>query len=181
MQRTALAMFGIWLLGAGLAAAQDLPDGTFASTSEGCTELESKTPAELGKDLDFYVFTKKGVGAYRQTCDFVTVTPHSSSSWAATAFCDESGYVYPDLFAIAQKENGDLGITRLTDLTQQEANDAAAEDPSAIPGDMNPSEVDRDDQAEAGDSQPPHEGADAEPEGGADAFNTYVRCGNVKQ
>ena len=130
MQRIAPWMIAAWLIGASPALAQGLPDGTFASTKEGCAKLVSKTPAELGADLDFSVLSKAGVITYLQRCDFVSVAPHDAKSWVATAFCDEQGYVYPDLFAIAEREGGKLSVTRVTDLTQ-EPNEGPAEDLSA--------------------------------------------------
>ena len=119
MQRIAPWMIAAWLIGASPALAQGLPDGTFASTKEGCAKLVSKTPAELGADLDFSVLSKAGVTTYLQRCDFVSVVPHDAKSWVATAFCDEQGYVYPDLFAIAERDGGKLSVTRVTDLTQE--------------------------------------------------------------
>ena len=53
MRRVAAWIMATLLLGASPALAQALPDGTFASTKEGCDKLVSKTPAELGSGLDF--------------------------------------------------------------------------------------------------------------------------------
>jgi hypothetical protein len=180
MRRIARVRLGAWLLGslllgASAAMAQGLPEGTFASSEEGCAKLKDKTTQELGEDLDFYVLTKKGIAAHLQVCDFLEVTARNPTSWLVTAFCDESGYVYPDFFAIAQKENGGLAVTRLTDLTQQQE-DSAAEDPAALADDMNPVELDRN-PAPAEDDLPPDEDAAAKP----DAFNDYVPCNDVKQ
>jgi hypothetical protein len=119
MQRVASLMTAAWLMGAAPVFAQGLPDGTFASTKEGCAKLVSKTPAELGADLNFNVLTRSGVTSYLQRCDFFGVTAHDAKSWVATAFCDEQGYIYPDLFAVAEKEEGKLSVTRVTDLTQE--------------------------------------------------------------
>ena len=64
-------------------------------------------------------------------CDFVSVSARDAKSWVATAFCDELGYTYPDLFSIKQKDDGRLNVTRITDLTQQGGYDASAQaDPS---------------------------------------------------
>jgi hypothetical protein len=57
-------------------AAQGLPEETYASRKEGCAKLQSKTAAELGTELDFYVLTGKGLTGYQQACDFVNVTAH---------------------------------------------------------------------------------------------------------
>ena len=172
MHRTALLMMGVWLLGTGFAAAQGLPEGIFASSKEGCTKLKTKTAAELGEDLDFTVLSKTGITGYLQRCDFVNATAHNATSWVATAFCEESGYTYPDLFAIAQKEGGELSVTRLT--TQQETYEGAAEDSSANTDDLDPSGAGRDENA----------GTDAgatDDQTAADESNAYVRCENVKQ
>jgi hypothetical protein len=173
MPRTALLMLGVWLLGTGLAAAQGLPEGTFASSKEGCAKLQSKTPAELGQALDFTVLSKTGVTGYAQRCDFVNVTAHNATSWLATAFCEEQGYTYPDLFAIAQKEGGELSVTRMT--TQQETYEGAADDSSASADDLDPSEADRDEKAPTG------QGAATDAQAGNDEQNAYVRCDHVKQ
>ncbi len=179
MQRTAAWMFAVWLIGASPALAQGLPEGTFASTKEGCAKLVSKTPAELGSGLDFYVLSKAGVVSYLQRCDFVSVAPHDATSWIVTAYCDEQGYVYPDLFAIAERAGGELSVTRVTDLTQ-EPYEGPSEDSPAAGDDLDPSQLDHDEDQAGGDgkSSAPH--GDTDTSSGNDAFNTYVRCENVK-
>jgi hypothetical protein len=178
MQRVPLCMIAAWLMGVAPVLAQGLPDGTFVSSKEGCAKLVGKTPAELGADLNFYVLTKSGVISYLQRCDFVSVAPHDAKSWVATAFCEEQGYVYPDLFAIAQKEEGKLSVTRVTDLNQ-EPNEEHDEDSPVTSGDLNPSELDKDEDQTAGDKSPSGQG-DAEAPAASDAFNSYVRCENAK-
>jgi len=123
MGRAAMLAAGLFLFSANLASAQErpansLPEGTFA-TEDGCNKLAAKTPAELGEDLDFEILTKKGLLANQQACDFVNVYTHDATSWVATAFCDEGGYTYPDLFSIKQKDDSRLNVTRFTDLTDQ--------------------------------------------------------------
>ena len=54
-------------------------------------------------------------------------SPMTRKSWVATAFCEEAGYTYPDLFSIKQKDDGRLNVTRMTDLTQQGGYDASAQ------------------------------------------------------
>jgi hypothetical protein len=179
MQRIALGMIAVWLMGAAPAFAQGLPDGTFASTKEGCAKLVSKTPAELGADLNFSVLTKKGVTSYLQRCDFVSVAPHDAKSWVATAFCDEQGYVYPDLFAVAEKEDGKLSVTRVTDLTQ-EPYEGHDDDSSISSDDLDPSELDKNEDHASGDSKSPSGQGDADTPSAGDAFSTYVRCENAK-
>src|SRR5262245_8912347 len=130
MRNALLLATGLCLAaGSALAQAPDnaLPDGTFASTKEDCALLATRTPSELGEELDFEVLTKKGLVGYQQVCDFVNVSAHDAKSWVATAFCDESGYTYPDLFSIKLKDDGKLNVTRITDLTQQGGYDAQAQ------------------------------------------------------
>ncbi len=179
MQRTASCMIAVWLIGAAPALAQGLPEGTFASSKNGCAKLVSKTPAELGAGLDFYVLSKTGVTSYLQRCDFVSVVPHDAKSWVATAFCDEQGYVYPDLFAIAQRESGELSVTRVTDLTQEPL-EGPSEDFSATPDDLNPSQLDHDEGQAGDDGAASSAHGDTDTPSGSDAFNTYVRCENAK-
>jgi hypothetical protein len=178
MGRVALLALGLWLLGAGLAQAQgpeaSLPEGSFASTQEGCTKLEKTTPAELGEDLDFQVLTKKGLTAYEQICDFVTVVAHDATSWVATAFCDEGGYTYPDLFSIKQKEEGKLNVTRITDMTQQSSDDGSAESDSDEPGSSDQPDAARDKEASGKQGSPSDEQAASE------SYSTFVKCQNVK-
>src|SRR5512147_3352368 len=115
MRHALLLATGLMLAAAGSALAQTpsnaLPEGTFASTKEDCALLATKTPAELGEGLDFEVLTKKGLIGYQQACDFVNVFARDAKSWVATAFCDEAGYTYPDLFSIKQKDDGKLNVT----------------------------------------------------------------------
>jgi hypothetical protein len=179
MRRLAPWMMAALLLGASPVLAQGLPDGTFASTKEGCGKLVGKTPAELGADLDFYVLSKTGVTSYLQRCDFVAAAPHDAKSWVATAFCDEQGYVYPDLFAIAERDEGKLSVTRVTDLAQ-EPDEGRDEDTSVSSDDLDPSELDKDDAQASGDSKPPGGQGDADTPSANDAFNTYFRCENAK-
>src|SRR5215470_13861638 len=158
MKRALMLGIPIMLLGAGLALGQApenaLPEGTFASTPEDCTKLATKTPADLGDDFDFEVLTKKGFVAFQQTCDFVNVFGHDAKSWVATAFCDEAGYTYPDLFSIKQRDDGRLNVTRITDLTQQGGYDASAQ--------ADPSESDTAEQA------------------ASESYSTFVKCETVK-
>ena len=78
MIRAVVLGVGLWLAGVGMAPAQapenSLPDGTFASTKDDCAKLATKTPAEIGDEIDFEVLTKKGLTGYRQVCDFVSVS-----------------------------------------------------------------------------------------------------------
>src|SRR4029078_1236262 len=130
MNRAVVLGLGLWLAAAIIAPAQapesPLPEGTFASTKDDCAKLATKTPAEIGAESDFGVRTKKGLTGYRQVCDFVSVSARDAKTWVATAFCDESGYTYPDLFSIKQKDDGRVNSTRITDLTQQGGYDAPA-------------------------------------------------------
>jgi hypothetical protein len=179
MRHALLLATGLWLAGAAAACAQApdnaLPEGTFASTKEDCAKLATKTLAELGEDFDFEVLTKKGLVAYQQACDFVNVFAHDTKSWVATAFCDEAGYTYPDLFSIKQKDDGKLNVTRITDLAQQGGYDASA-------------------QSDTGESDAPEEsggGADSgtsgedkgqtldEP-GASESYSAFVKCDTVK-
>ena len=157
----------------GLSAAEEQPEGTYASDIKNCALLETKTPVELGEDLNFQILSRTGLIAYQQICDFVTVTPHKEGMWLATAICDELGYTYPDLFSIKQKDEGRLNVTRLTDLTQ-ESDEAPAE---------------------GSDEKQPSNGTDVMPEiTGPDpgigepeaeepppeSYSTFVKCLNVK-
>jgi hypothetical protein len=175
MHRTALVMMAIWLLGTNALAAQGLPEGTFASSKEGCAKLKTKSPAELGEGLDFTVVSKTGFTGYQQQCDFVNVTARNATSWLATAYCEEQGYAYPDLFAMAQKEGGDLSVTRLA--TQQDTYEGAADDDQELADqDIDPSGTDADKKAGTNGAQPSIEDQPAD-----DDLSTYVHCDSVKQ
>jgi hypothetical protein len=172
MRRLALVMLAALIAGTTAAIAGDLPDGTFSTSEAGCDALKTKTVEELGEDLDFYVLNKKGVTTSAQHCDFVSVTPRDDKSWLANAFCDEDGYVYPDLFAIAVTDTGGLVVSRLTDITQQQG----TENELPLSEDMDPTELDRDDAAEEAESN----GGDEESATKPDGFNHYVLCPDVK-
>lgn len=156
------------------ARSQGLPEGTFASDIESCAALETKTPAELGEELDFQVLNNKGLIAHQQSCDFVTVAPHKSGLWVATAICDELGYTYPDLFSIKQKDEGRLNVTRLTDLNQQDgevpAEGSDGPRPHSDNAEQSSQEIDPDVDLEQplGGEQPP------------EAYSTFVKCPDVK-
>ena len=150
-----------------------LPEGTFASTKEDCAQLATKTPAELGEDFDFEILTKKGLVAFQQTCDFVNVFAYHAKSWVATAFCDEAGYTYPDLFSIKQKDDGRLNVTRITDLTQQGGYDSSTQSDTG--------ETDAPEQQGGGAAEPPGEGGQSSDENGAsESYSAFVKCDAVK-
>lgn len=181
MTRAVLFATGLLLLGAGLALAQapenSLPEGTFSSTAKDCATLATKTPAELDEDFDFEVLTKKGLVGYQQTCDFVNVFAHDRKSWVATAFCDESGYTYPDLFSIKQKDDGKLNVTRITDFTQQRGNDASSQSDSEEFAEPEQSAGGK----EPGNAEGPsgEEGKSSD-EQASESYSAFVKCDKVK-
>jgi hypothetical protein len=177
MGRIATLGFAFCLLGAGTVSAQDLPEGTFASSPEGCSKLQTKTVSELGEDLDFQVLTKKGLTAYQQSCDFVNVFGHDATSWVTTAFCDEAGYSYPDLFSIKQKESGKLNVTRSTDLTQQGSDEASSESGA---GESGPPPLPDETGNEAAGNEPSGNPAPLPEEQAAESYSTFVKCQTVK-
>jgi hypothetical protein len=174
MTRAVLLGVGLWLATAGMAQAQapenPLPEGTFASTKDDCAKLATKTPTEIGDEMDFEVLTKKGLIGYRQVCDFVSVSARDAKRWVATAFCDESGYTYPDLFSIKQREDGRLSVTRITNLTQQGGYDASAQ--------SDPSESDAPEQsagAPAGEDQ-----SQTLDDAASESYSAFVKCDTAK-
>jgi hypothetical protein len=176
MTRVLLVMAGLAMLGAAPATAQDIPEGTFASSKEGCDRLATNTPDQLGENFDFHIITKTGSAAYGQSCDFVNVTARNATSWLATAFCDDEGYIYPDLFAIAQKEDGTLSVTRSTDAGPVDALEEPADGEDLPADDLDPAELGND---RAAASKRQDETASAFETSGA--FNTYIRCDKVKE
>jgi hypothetical protein len=178
MTRVASLAIAVVLTSASVAGAQGLPDGTFASTKEGCAKLKENSAAELGDDIGFTVLNKSGFKAGLQHCDFVTVTARNLTSWLATAFCEEPGYTYPDLFAILEKSDGDLSVTRMT--VQQPSYDQTEEEPSLSLDDLDPAEIGREEGAGSDESQAPEEEATPEAEAAGESPNTYFRCDNVK-
>jgi hypothetical protein len=180
MQHVILFATALLLGGAGSALAQapenSLPEGTFASSPEDCTTLKSKTAAELGEDLDFEVLTKKGLVAYQQACDFVNVLAHDAKSWVATAFCDEAGYSYPDLFSIKQKVDGKLNVTRITDLTQQGGYDTSAQSDTGVDA---PEKSVRGTKPGAGEPSS-EESKSPDEQGASESYSTFFKCESVK-
>jgi hypothetical protein len=177
MHRAALLALVIVSASANSAAAQGLPDEIFASTKEGCAKLKQTSVAELGDSIDFTVLSRTGFNGGMAHCDFVTVTAHNATSWLATAFCEEPGYTYPDLFAIVQKSSGDLSVTRMT--VQQPSYDQTEEEPSLSLDDLDPAELSRDQGAGDGGTEAA-EKATPEAETPDDGLNTYFRCDNAK-
>jgi hypothetical protein len=179
LRNALLLATGLWLAGAGLALAQapdsTLPEGTFASTKEDCALLATKTPVELGKEFDFEVLTKKGLVGYQQVCDFVNVFAHDAKSWVATAFCDEGGYTYPDLFSIKQKDDGRLNVTRITDLTQQGGYDASAQSDTG--------ETDAPEESGGAGATGDHSGGQGQTldqQAASESYSAFVKCDTVK-
>ena len=124
------------------------------------------------------MLNKTGFNADLQHCDFVTVTARNATSWLATAFCEEPGYTYPDLFAILEKQNGDLSVTRMT--VQQPSYDQTEEEPALSADDLDPAEVRRRRGAPAAAMSKRPRRRCSEPEAADDSLNTYFRCENVK-
>jgi hypothetical protein len=179
MRSALLVASGLWLAGAGLALPQapdsPLPEGTFASTKEDCALLATKTPAELGEEFDFEVLTKKGLVGYQQVCDFVNVLAHDAKSWVTTAFCDEAGYTYPDLFSIKQKDDGRLNVTRITDLTQQGGYDASAQSDTG--------ETDAPEESGGAGATGDHSGGQSQTldqQAASESYSAFVKCDTVK-
>lgn len=172
--RALLVMAGLTLFAAP-ATAQELPEGTFASSKEGCDRLATKTPDQLGKNFDFSILTKTGTESYGHSCSFLNVTPRNETSWLATAFCDDEGYIYPDMFAIAQKDDGTLGVTRTTDSAPEQSFEA--------PGDSEDLPADNLDPSEVGATQKPAEPAENAftPYEVYGAFSAYFRCETVRE
>jgi len=177
MYRAALLALLIVWAPASFAAAQGLPEGTFASTKEGCAKLKQNSVAELGDSTEFTVVSRAGFNGGLTHCDFVTVTARNATSWLASAFCEEPSYTYPDLFAILQKTNGDLSVTRMT--VQQPSYDQTEEEPSLSFDDLDPAEIGRD-QGAGTVGEAPEEEAVPEVESTGDGLNTHFRCDNVK-
>ena len=175
MHRAAALALGLWLAVASSALAQSLPEGTFASSKEGCAKLKEKTVTELGQELDFTVLNKTGIDANAQRCDFVSVSPRNATSWLATAFCEEPGYAFPDMFAIIQKKTGDLSVTRMT--VQQDSYDETEDESSAFADDLDPSEIDK---AEPDDGDKTAGGDGAEVGAEEEDLNAFFRCDSVK-
>ncbi len=172
-------MLGTWLFGVTAAAAQGLPEGTFVSSVEGCAALQEKAVSELGEDFDFYILNKNGISAYNQRCDFAETIPRKNARWLTTAFCEEDGYIYPDVFAIAQKDNGGLAVTRLTDITQQQGSEA--ELPENFADDMDPVEIGREQtEDEADDEDEAEEAGATDAVSKPDGFNHYILCPSAK-
>ena len=179
MRSALLLATGLWLAGAGsvLPQAPDstLPEGTFASTKEDCALLATKTPAELGEEFDFEVLTEKGLVGYQQVCDFVNVFAHDGKSWVATAFCEEAGYTYPDLFSIKQKDDGRLNVTRITDLTQQGGYDASAQSDTG--------ETDAPEESGGAGATGDHSGGQSQTldqQAASESYSAFVKCDTVK-
>jgi hypothetical protein len=179
MRSALLLATGLWLAGAGsvLPQAPDstLPEGTFASTKEDCALLATKTPSELGEEFDFEVLTKKGLVGYQQVCDFVNVFAHDGKSWVATAFCEEAGYTYPDLFSIKQKDDGRLNVTRITDLTQQGGYDASAQSDTG--------ETDAPEESGGAGATGDHSGGQSQTldqQAASESYSAFVKCDTVK-
>ena len=179
MRNALLVASGLWLAGAGLALPQapdsTLPEGSFASTKEDCALLATKTPAELGEEFDFEVLTKKGLVGYQQVCDFVNVFAHDGKSWVATAFCEEAGYTYPDLFSIKQKDDGRLNVSRITDLTQQGGYDASAQSDTG--------ETDAPEESGGAGATGDHSGGQSQTldqQAASESYSAFVKCDTVK-
>jgi hypothetical protein len=179
MRNALIVATGIWLAAAGSAPAQTpesaLPEGTFASTKEDCELLATKTPSELGEEFDFEVLTKKGLVGYQQVCDFVNVFARDAKDWVATAFCDEAGYTYPDLFSIKQKDDGRLNVTRITDLTQQGGYDASAQ--------SNSGEADAPEEPAGSSATGDHSGGQnqtLDQQAASESYSSFVKCDTVK-
>jgi hypothetical protein len=174
-----IAALALLLAGGGVAGAQvqenALPAGTFASTKNDCAKLATRTPAEIGDDMDFEVLTAKGLTGYRQTCDFLTVSARDAKTWVATAFCDESGYTYPDLFSIKLKDDGRLNVTRMSDLTQQGGYDASAQ---VEPSESDTAEQQGGSETEGAREPPANETLD-EP-AASESYSSFVKCDAVK-
>ena len=160
MHRAVLLGLGCWLAAAGVALAQGLPEGTFASIKEGCAKLKDKTVTELGADLDFTVLSKTG---YQRECGALRLRHRHAAQrdeLARHRVLRGAGlYLIPICSPSSQKQNGDLSVTRMT--VQQPSYDQTDEESCAVPDDLDPSEVDRPKTDDNQAKRPSDAGADA--------------------
>lgn len=131
--RVLCAGIGLLAMSGAVSAAEqtDLPSGTFASSEEGCKQLEM-TPAAQLKDYDFEIFTSKGVVSADSRCDFLSVTARDDKSWIATAFCEQPSFSYPDMISVQKIDDQKLRVTKLTEI----------ESDSGVATDLPPDETD---------------------------------------
>lgn len=92
-----------------------MPDGTFASTEEGCKQLEKTPPTKL-TGYDFEIFTNGGLQTEDSRCDFVNVLKRDDKGWVATAFCEQQDFSYPDVISVQRLDDERLRITKLTEV-----------------------------------------------------------------
>ena len=102
-------------------------------------------------------------------------SPMTAKSWVATAFCDEAGYTYPDLFSIKQKDDGRLNVTRITDLTQQGGYDASAQSDTG--------ETDAPEESGGAGATGDHSGGQSQTldqQAASESYSAFVKCDTVK-
>lgn len=172
--------------GAALAAdSAGLPDGTFASTEDGCKQLE-KTPVSKLKDYDFQIFNKDGVTTTDTKCSFVAVTKHDDKSWLASTFCAQQDFSYPDMASIEKLADGKLRVTMLTDVQSNSPTDAEVPpDTEGATGDDLAGAGAGDDQSPP-DAEQPDQGSQDEAASGAstdeaEPTGMFQRCAKVAQ
>lgn len=110
----------IFLLAAPTLAEEPAPldqSKVYVSTPDACAALQSKG-VEAFNDLDFTALTfKDGIQGMEFHCDFYDVKARpNSSAVLVEAICEEPGFMYPDLIAIAPWDDKTIQVSSSYDL-----------------------------------------------------------------
>jgi len=96
------------------AGAQDFMTDVYASTEEACGALKE---FGIGGVEEAGILTADGLRFYEQSCVFIELKPHPriEDGWFATAICENTGDVWPDIASITPRDEHSLYVTFLMD------------------------------------------------------------------
>lgn len=106
---------GVLLLPATAAQAQDaFIEGVYLATPELCEQARSEG-LQTVIEQSAVILTTRGFEAIEHNCRFLDIeVREGGGAWLAEALCEDPGSVFPELFALVEREPGRLEIASLT-------------------------------------------------------------------
>lgn len=97
-------------------AGDDFIKGVYLESQKLCADAR-KDSLDKVIEASNLILTARGFDALEYNCAFVQVSEHprQPSAWLVTAICEEPDHMSPELFAIIERQAGQLDVTAMTD------------------------------------------------------------------
>lgn len=115
-------------------AADDFIEGVYLKSTALCAEAKKNTLKPL-IDAGQMALSTRGFDTAQSDCAFVQVLKHPRTprAWVVTAYCQEPGFVSPDVFTLVERKPGQVDVASLAEgnnagLGSEDGGDAGAEE-----------------------------------------------------